>query len=141
MKLLLLENMNGAILYVQVDQMNFYKMDKFNLGERWPLTKDVTSSVSFKETTVGKYFFNLICQPPPPPPPQKKKKKKKPNKKLKKNPPTTTTNKQTNPHIHQRPNNISRSRNKKDIGIENLSPSHSKLNLLKTLNIRRPETV
>ncbi|GFR97002.1 15-hydroxyprostaglandin dehydrogenase [Elysia marginata] len=36
MKLVHLEEMNGAVLYVDRNEMNFYKMEKVNLGENWP---------------------------------------------------------------------------------------------------------
>ncbi|RUS85541.1 hypothetical protein EGW08_006684 [Elysia chlorotica] len=37
MKLVLLQEMNGAILYVPLHEMNFYKMEKVNLGDSWPV--------------------------------------------------------------------------------------------------------
>ncbi|GFR81795.1 hypothetical protein ElyMa_004079700 [Elysia marginata] len=37
MKLVHLEEMNGAVLYVDRDEMNFYKMENIKLGENWPL--------------------------------------------------------------------------------------------------------
>ena len=40
MKLALLEEMNGAILYVPKTEMNFYKMEKVNLGENWPVKQE-----------------------------------------------------------------------------------------------------
>ncbi|GFR91000.1 15-hydroxyprostaglandin dehydrogenase [NAD+] [Elysia marginata] len=54
MKLLRLKNMNGAILYIQHDKMNYFKMEKFNLGENWPVPKgspSASSSPSRKSNT------------------------------------------------------------------------------------------
>ena len=44
MKLVQLDDMNGAILYVPRDQMNFCKMEKVNLGENWPVTEKAATS-------------------------------------------------------------------------------------------------
>ncbi|GFS12024.1 15-hydroxyprostaglandin dehydrogenase [Elysia marginata] len=46
MKLVLLEEMNGAILYVPVNEMNFYKIEKVNLGEDWPVKQEASSSTT-----------------------------------------------------------------------------------------------
>ncbi|KAK3756283.1 hypothetical protein RRG08_066399 [Elysia crispata] len=44
MKLVQLDDMNGAILHVLHDQMNFCKMERVNLGENWPMMEKASSS-------------------------------------------------------------------------------------------------
>ncbi|KAK3756275.1 hypothetical protein RRG08_066391 [Elysia crispata] len=44
MKLVQLDDMNGAILYVPRDQMNFCKMERVNLGENWPVAEEAATS-------------------------------------------------------------------------------------------------
>lgn len=55
LRMLNLDNMNGAILYVLPQEMNYFKMEKFNLGETWPVQKapsaDLAPSVSPKLKT------------------------------------------------------------------------------------------
>ena len=44
MKLVQLDEMNGAILHVLRDQMNFCKMERVNLGENWPVAEEAGTS-------------------------------------------------------------------------------------------------